>query len=350
MKDTESNATDNGRGTKSGGKSNRQQRRQKSKGKGKDASFYSKTKGSNDISWHSPDTELLKRTASLSWSYQTGEMVQINRPMVVVPEPENPKYASQGGFCVIRDMPSVGGFGSFDGYQSQPTYNAANSLLTTMRSKTRVRNTYDAPDIMMLMIAMDNIYSAVAFCKRLAATVSMYSYQNHYMPAEMIRAQGIDPEWMAQNQFTFVTQLNVIISEINKIYIPSRMHIFELHNQRFSNYYTEGDSIKDQIYFFTPAFLSQIDYNATADYQSIVKPIVCLPGTVTTTDGKITGCTYNSGTIPGNILLMALRQMVTAVIEHDSTADITGDMENAFGPTERFFLSMCDPKDRKSVV
>lgn len=326
-------------------KGNRAQRRKMSKDRSEKDKFYSKTKGSNDLTWHTPDAELLRRTANIPWSYQTGEMVQNNRSICGLAD-EDPTYVSQPGFMAIRTLMSVGSFGDTWAYQNAPTYTAANSLLTTMRARTRVRNTYDAPDVLMLMLAMDNIYGTVAWFKRLAATVRMYTYQNHYMPRDLLKAQGVDPDWFEKNQYTFVTQLNVIISEINKVYIPSRMHLFELHNQRFSNYYTEGESIKDQIYFFTPAFISEIDYNATADYQSMIKPIGCFPGTYTRTDGVFTGCTYNAQgwqTMTGDVLLDMLRQMLRKVIEHDSTADITGDMENAFGTTERFILSNCDP-------
>lgn len=306
--------------------------------------FYAKTKGSNALAWHTPDPELLHRTATIPWSFQTGELVDTNRTLVAPLGEWSSSYASVPGFCVLRDVMSVGGFGQWS-YGNQPTYTAANSLLTTMRSRTRVRNTYDAPDVMMLMIAVDNIYGTVAWFKRLAATVNMFTYQNHYLPRDIIKAQGVDPDWLMANSYAFVTQLNVIISEINKIYIPSRMHLFELHNSRFSNYYTEGSSIKDQIYFFTPAFLSIIDYNATEDYQSMVKPLLCLPGEWQTDEnGRIIGTKYNHDSlVTGDVLLAALRQMLNAIIEHDSTADITGDMENAFGSGDKWVLSMCDP-------
>lgn len=320
---------------------NRKERRSRSK----EDKFYPKTEGSNDIAWHSPDAELLRRSATISWAYQTGELLDVNQPLKAINAfPASPIYVSQPGFMVIRTMMSCGGFGAGE-YQidTQPSYNAANSILTTMRSRTRVRNTYDAPDIMMLMLAMANIYGTVAFYKRIAATIQMFSYQNEYLPRTLLSAQGIDPEWFEKHSFEFVTQLNVIISEINKIYIPNRMHLFELFNQRFSNYYTEGSSIKDQIYMFTPAFISAIDYNETADYQSMIKPILCFPGTATYTNNVLSGTAYsNNGKYTGDVLLDALRLMVKRVIEHDSTADITGDMENAFGTSERFILSQAN--------
>jgi hypothetical protein len=308
----------------------------------KESKFYEKTEGSNDLAWHSPDAELLKRSATISWAYQTGEIIDVNKPLRYISTfPANPVYASQAGIMVIRTMMSCGGFGNGDfQMDTQPSYNAANSLLTTMRSRTRVRNTYDAPDIMMLMLAMANIYGTVAFYKRLAATVQMFTYQNEYMPRTLLNAQGIDATWFEEHSFEFITQLNVIISEINKIYIPNRMHLFELFNQRFSNYYTEGSSIKDQIYLFAPAFIGAIDYNETADFQSMIKPVLCFPGTATYTDGVLSGTAYNNaGKYTGDVLLDALRLMVRRVIEHDSTADITGDMENAFGTSDRFILS-----------
>lgn len=332
--------------------SRRSKSRGKSKGRPNGSTGYQKTKGSNDITWHSPDMALLDRTANLSWSYQTGELINMDRAIGSdhVTQDDESKMGAQAGLFVIREQLSVGGAGYYlpgnaANLHDNPAYFAANSLLTTMRSRTRVRNTYDAPDVFMLMLAMDNIYAGIAFAKRLAATVNMYSYQNHYMPRLMIEAQGMDFDWFVKHSYEFVTQLNVLISEVNKVYIPNRMHLFELHSQRFSNYYTEGKTIRDQIYMFTPGFLNIIDYNAGEDYASMIRPYMIFPGTnVIGNQGEIHQRSFSEDWLTtGETLLVGLRAMIHAVVNHDSTADITGDMENAFGAEARFICSPCDP-------
>lgn len=330
-------------------KPNRKERR--SKGKNKDDSkFYAKTKGSNALAWHTPDMELLRRSAELSWAYQTGELLAMNTP-IYGPNSGQPQMTGQAGVIVIHDHISIGGAGYLTDTQklavSQlPSYNAANTLLTEMRSRARLRNTYDAPDVFMINMAMANIYAGVILAKRLAGTVRMFTYKNTYLPEVLIQAQGFNPDWFKANQFRFVTELNILISEINKVYIPNRMHIFELINERFSNYYSEGTDIKDQLYVITPAFLSIFDPNGSANWASQISPYMCMPGKMLNYglpgQGGVTQYDL-TGQYTGDDLLHALRRMLENVLMDSTTADITGDMANCFGESERFYLPFADP-------
>jgi len=309
---------------------------------------YPTQPGANEFAWHTPDAALLERASETSWAFQTGELVELAKPMWG--NASTSVLSAQAGIMVIRDQLSVGGAGYYTPtYKASnatlPTYQAANTLLTEMRSKARIRNTYDAPDVFMLNMAMANIYAGVILGKRLAGTVRAFTYKNQYLPEALIKAQGFDPEWFKVNQFRFVTELNVLISEINKVYIPNRMHLFELINERFSNYYTEGSDIKDQIYVITPAFLNILTSN-TQTWASEISPAMCIPGKIlnsgTAGTGMVTQYDVNA-LYTGDNLLNTLRRMLENVLTEASTADITGDMANCFGEGDRFYLPMCDP-------
>lgn len=311
---------------------------------------YKTTSASNDFSWHSPDAALLERASDISWSYQAGEPIDFMRALGRSLRTDGTSKFNQAGIMCIRDYINCGGMGYINhnivNYPGvNPTYNAANTLLTEMRSKARIRNTYDAPDVFMLNVAMMDIYAAVTLAKRLAATVKMFTYQNRYLPEQLMEVQGFSYSWFKQNLYTFVTRLNVLISEINKIYVPDRMHIFQLINQRYSNYYTEGESIKDQIYLFTPAFLGKIVFNPSSDFAACVRPTLIMPGKCIVANEAINEIQYDgTSLLTGDDLLRAIQEMINAVIEHDATADITGDMENCFGAENRFLLTPCEPE------
>jgi hypothetical protein len=123
------------------------------------------------------------------------------------------------------------------------------------------------------------------------------------------------------------------------------MHLFELINERFSNYYIEGDDIRDQIYVITPAFLNMFDTTGQGGV-SQVKPCMCIPGKILNSGTVGTGAVtqydlYSRYT--GDQLLNMLRRMLENVLADAATADITGDMANAFGESDRFYLPMADP-------
>lgn len=319
---------------------------------------YPDQPNSNDFAWHAPanDIELLERASQIPWSFQTGERISLAKPIVGMGAGTTRKLTSstsgtQPGVLVVREQITCGPYGQYsptgyDAARSLPSYNAAVQVMSEMRSRARVRNTYDAPDVFMLMMAMANIYTACILGRRLAATCHSFTYQNEYMPRVLIEAQGFDAEWFLKHQFTFVTELNVIISEVNKVYVPNRMGLFKLINERYSGYFTEGSSIRDQVYMFTPAFLSMIELAPEQDYASWLRPIMVLPGEITGTDPSQWRVKYNANArYTGDQLLDVIRCMLNAVLSLQSTADITGDMSNAFGENERFVLPAINPAE-----
>lgn len=305
-----------------------------------DKTGYAPAPGANNPAWHAPDANILERAANLTWSYQTGEIISTG--------PGANGFASQPGILCVKEKIAFGGLGIMSPTTrqvdfAQPATVAANTLLSEMRSRTRVRNTYDAPDVALLMLAMANIYGAIFFAKRLVGTAKAFAYSNEYLPRYLFRAQSMDYNWFRDNLFDFVSELNVIISEVNKVYVPNRMHLFELVNERWSNYYTEGKEIRDQIYLFTPGILSAIDYNPTTDWAGSLVPVMIFPGKWASTTDK-TKCQYDGNSLyTGEDLLSTIKYMLGMIVNHDSTADITGDFMNAFGDTERFTLPECDP-------
>jgi len=307
---------------------------------GKDG--YPSQMGGNNPAWHSPDAKLLEQSASLSWSYQTGESIETSSVIG-----QGFSRAKLPGIMTIHEKIACGslqyqGSGRVVDFQ-QPATIAANTLLTEMRSRARLRNTYDAPDVMIHMAAMSNLYGGIVFAKRLAATAKLFAYQNEYIPKDLFAAQGFDWRWFREHLFDYVSELNVIISEVNKVYVPARMHLNDLINERWSNYYSEGGSIKDQIYLFTPAMLCAIDYTPTTDWASCLVPIMVMPGKWTDLT-NLTSTTYDPNSLyTGDDLLKALVYMLNRIVNHDATPDITGDMMNCFGESDRFLIPACDP-------
>jgi len=303
---------------------------------------YPDQKGGNNPAWHSPDAKLLEQSASLSWSYQTGEPIETSSVIGV-----GHSKAKLPGFMVIREKITPGGLnfagsGRVGNLFQQPATVAANTLLTEMRSRARLRNTYDAPDVIMLELAMANLYGAIIFAKRLAATAKLFAFQNEYIPRDLFTAQGFSWQWFKEHLFDFVSELNVIISEVNKVYVPNRMHFIDLINERWSNYYTEGESVKDQIYIITPAMFSAISYLPTTDWASCLEPVMIMPGKWSGVARNTT--TYDANALyTGDDLLDTISYMLGMIVNHDSTPDITGDMMNCFGDGERFIMPACDP-------
>lgn len=309
------------------------------RGRNRSKQGYTKTKGTNDVSWRIASVKNRTNAGNISWSYQTGDWFDLKSFPAGDP---NAKYGMPGVICRY-EMLTPGGY-TWD-YRTSPSNVAANSILTVMRSKTRVRNTYDAPDVMNVLLAAAEVYAGIAWAKRLYATNLMYSFMNRYLPDALFAVQHIDPAPLKANAYAFVSRLNRIISMMNTIYIPDRMPLFQVVTQRYSNYYQEGPSIKDQLYLATPAVLKVLTTTPTTDYAGAVAPCFitprdpsspATPGTYTNVKAGTQDCTTDE-------LLTALEGMVVALIQDSDVPDITGDMQNAFGDGNKFIIPMLDP-------
>jgi hypothetical protein len=309
-------------------------------------SGYKKTPASNALEWHVNDAELLRLSSSLSWSYSTGDLFDISDgikdPNGLISHPSS--TYTLPGIMSFAEIPWVGGMDD-EGTYPPATY-AANTLLTEERSRTRVRNTYDAPDIIQKILAMASVYAGIAWAKRLYATLKMYTYESEYLPDALYAAQHFDPSSLRCDPYAFLGRLNVIISNANKIYIPKNMPLFEYYTQRYSNYFIEGKSIKDQIYVIYPAILTYLQ-TFTANKKAYVEldPCLAVPndGAATYTANKANGVKSGTKSITGEQLLDALDFMIAQLVNDSDTPDITGDLQNAFGDENRYVIPQITP-------
>lgn len=311
-----------------------------------DSSDYKETPASNNLEWHVNDAELLRLSSSLSWSYSTGDLFDITDsikdPTGLATHPSS-KYTLPG-IMAFAEVPWIGGMED-EGTYPPATY-AANTLLTEMRSRTRIRNTYDAPDVMQKILAMSSIYAGIAWAKRLYATLKMYTYESEYLPNALFAAQHFDPTSLRKDPYAFLGRLNVIISNVNKVYVPKVMPLFEYYTQRYSNYYLEGKSIKDQIYVIYPAVLDYIKVTVGQSTTLVqLEPCMLVPngGPAIYNANAATNVLFGTQDVTAEQLLDALDFMVSQVVNDSDTPDITGDMQNAFGDANRFIIPQITP-------
>lgn len=301
---------------------------------------YPDAAGSNDLSWHVQSEQLLKESSEMSYSYATGNpmeytMLANNSSGSIVS-----KTYTMPGLAVIYDALSLGG--ADENSVLPPMTYAANSLMQEMRSKIRPNQSYDAPDVAMKMSGMAEIYGAIAFCKRLIATTNMYATMNSYLPDMLFKAQKVDPTYLKEFRASFVSKLNQIILDVNKIYIPNRMTLFPYIMEKYANYYSEGPSIKDQIYFWSPSMFKAYVWTATTDYAAALIPCITFPYD-SNHAGKVPGylhCKYGNDMVPTDVLINTLEYMVRCMLQDSDTPIICGDLENAFGSENRFVIPL----------
>lgn len=198
----------------------------------------------NDISWYTPDLQILNDAGRLPYSIPTG--MPISRP-----------YTNQGtsgtdfaipGILVQKIMPTLG----YAADPSDPVNVAAQGVYSFVRHLNSGSRNYDPVDLMIYIGALDSVYSCISWATRIYATICSYTQGNRYLPRVLMKAQGVDFDDIADNMVQFRAKLNQRIAKASQLMVPNIMPIFERHRWLFANYYIEGDDMKDQIYLYAP--------------------------------------------------------------------------------------------------
>lgn len=197
----------------------------------------------NDPSWYISNEALLKAGASFPYGYPVGAPAYLN----------NDIYSHAGklvisGVCAIDLLPTIG----ISRSAASPVNVAARKLYSYIRHANSGASNYDAPDLMMYMMAMDSMYSWYWNGVRAYGTVNLYNKQNRYVPDALIHALGFDPDDLRRNYAQLRYGLIALAMKINNLVVPNTMTIFERHRWCFSHLWADSTAPKSQLYAFRP--------------------------------------------------------------------------------------------------
>lgn len=199
-------------------------------------------KASNSVNDYVIDSNLLRNVASIPFSWATGTPINLENAILKT-------TSSKGNFTIpgllrVNVQPSVGRATQ----ASDPINVAANRIYAYVRHANSGSKNYDAPDLMIYLIAISNVYGFIMQCQRLLGVIGNYSVYNRYTPDVLIQAMGGDPNDMRANLANYRARLNMLITKAASFAVPSDMPYFKNIAETLGNYYIEGTSMKDQMY------------------------------------------------------------------------------------------------------
>jgi hypothetical protein len=218
----------------------RRQNGQRNKRKSKRNRFdANNSSGSNDPAWYSQSPELLRDSASIPFSWPVGIPLRTNSKMVLDNIP---------GVCALRVVPTVGT--SLN--SNSPVNVASSAIYSWVRHANSGHANYEAPDLMIYLLAMSNVYSFIVWMQRIYGYVTLYDQRNRYLGRGIAAADGVDFDSIRDNLANYRYFLNAYINKVASLAVPATMPIFSRLAFLYSNIYCEGPSVKDQMYMYTP--------------------------------------------------------------------------------------------------
>lgn len=272
---------------------------------------------SNNVADYAIDNQLLKDVASIPFSWAVGTPLTLNNELLKGLSSKG--YFTVPGICRLDVQPSIG----HANMATDPINIAANRIYSYVRHANSGSKIYDAPDLMLYLVAVANVYGYIMQLQRILGAIGTYSAYNRYLPDQLVSAMGADPEDVRSNIANFRGRLNMLITKAASFAIPSDMPYFRNMVETLGNYYIEGTSMKDQIYLvYSNSFYN---YQLNTDGSGMLK------------------IKY----IPGNDVATLMRygeEMLDILVYSEDMNTMSGDILKAYG-TDRIYKLATIPEN-----
>lgn len=262
----------------------------------------------NDWRYYALSEEIAKQVGSIPYSYLTGVPVGITFAGSNLQQDRT--WMSQAIARVEVDNAQM--TASFDnsGFRL-----ATNQLYTFVRHANSGARNYEAPDLMMYVLAMRDIYSEFCCIARALGLLKTFSFVNRNTPRFILQTMRLDYEDAIGNAAQYCARLNIIGKQINSLAIPKYFKAFSRADYIYSNIFMDSNDMRGQFIYF--------DKRGYYTFS-------------TTTNESGTELIYNqhAGSIQGPITigdrLNVLQQMVDAVTIDTDALTMSGDILHAF--------------------
>nr|QXV86446.1 capsid protein [Rat picobirnavirus] len=196
--------------------------------------------GSNDFSWYNKYPDLINAAANITWGEANGFPIQLDTS-------NSTKY-TQPGIMALRCMPAYG----MSKDEQSPLNTTSLSVFEVLTRLRSAQKGYDAADVTMYLIAVCQVYSCINWLTRIYAEARAISMNNAYLPRGLFEAEAVDMEDLVMHLEDYRGGLNYRIAQAAAFVVPNTMPIFQRQAFMYQNIYSEGTSIKDQLYMFVP--------------------------------------------------------------------------------------------------
>lgn len=214
-------------------------------------SYNDKTKSQqeskvNDASWYATSQELLRDSASFSWLTATGTPWSLDVSNTEAATVLNDQVAP--GIMTLSLIPTPGKASS----AVSPVNVAARNIYAWVRHANAGHANYDSQDLMLYLLAMDEVYMFYAHLVRIYGLAKAYSQYNRYYPKALVEALDVDFEDVIANLAQLRYGINSFGAKIGSFAIPASMPYFARHQWMYSGVYVDSPSYKAQSYMYKP--------------------------------------------------------------------------------------------------
>lgn len=268
----------------------------------------------NDPAWYAANPALLRDAASLSFNVGTGNRTYFLEDLDGGFQVVGNELHSVPGLCSIYYVPGIGWSDS----ANSPINVMANSIYTFVRHANSGHSNYEKQDYVMYLMAMDSLYSFVAWMRRLYGYMPLYSQYNRYTPEGLMYQNSVNFDDLRAHIVDLRFYINQFMYKLGSYVIPNDLPLQIRHMWLCSNLYLDEPSVKAQMYQYVPEGFYK--------YNELDGP------------GKLewTPLTSNFTILKFEDIIAYGDALLDAVVSSEDMAIMSGDTLKAFG--DRIFM------------
>lgn len=264
----------------------------------------------NDAAWYGANSFLVNDSASLAWSTPIGSQTTSLDAGV------NYNYAiGQPGIMTLDVIPVLG----YSEDNTSAVNIAARNVYSFVRHVNSGHANYDAPDLMLYMLALDSAYSFLCWMTRTYGYLMLYSMYNRYLPDALITANGVDAADLRNHITDLRAFINMYTVKLGSLVLPASMPITARHCWMYSGFYADSPNLKAQLYQYAPkGFYRYVELEGAG--KLVFEPLVANDEA-----GKQKLLKFSDITAYAT-------KMLNSIITSEDCAIMSGDILKAFGP------------------
>lgn len=279
------------------------------------------TRSTNHIGWYVSDPNQFSNAANIYFSNRVGD------PIVDAALVGGSATTSGGrskfympGIMNVRFTPTYGELYEPD----SPGNVASNAVYSWVRHANSGSRNYDAVDLMLYLLAMDNVYMGITWLQRMIGIVMMYNRWNTYTPGKLLAATGVNEEGIGDGTIygdlaAMRYRLNNIILKATTLAVPNALPIYERHAYMCSSIYVDEPNEMGQFYIFSPVGLWRFELDdRNAGSLKFVKFDQYIGETI--------------GTFKWTHYFDLVESLIDAIYTDEDAGIMSGDILKAYGP------------------
>lgn len=275
----------------------------------------------NDISWYNANPTMLRTAGSLSFNNPIG--------IDIFPDMNNYEGSTSSkvlswtipGIMQLNMIPTIGATKDANSIANI----AARKIYAFVRHENSGHTNYDAPDLMLYILAMDNLYSFYNWITRLYGSIRLYSGVNRYLSEYLIKSMGVNYDDIRKHGNDLYFNLLDWAARLKTFHIPSTMSYLTRHAWLFSQVFKDSPDPKSQLYIFNP---SHLYYWAENEGVWSLTPIAIRPSRLSSY------LTYDN-------IVQLMETMIAGVARSEDFNIMSGDILKAYG-NNTFTISPVD--------